>query len=92
MECFGEPDNGTEDMSSGRKLVRGGSFLDRPRSQDRVAGVWDLRYQAASMGIFRFQTLRFLSHHSFASTFIAVDLYHDSEVVNRVHLVTFPVL
>lgn len=42
MGVSGEPDKGTEDLSSGRKLVYGGSFLDRLTAQDNAAGVEDL--------------------------------------------------
>jgi len=36
MVVSGEPDKGTEKMSSGRKLAYGGSFFDRSRTQDEA--------------------------------------------------------
>lgn len=50
MGVSGEPDKGTEDLSSGRKLVYGGSFLDRLTAQDNAAGVEDLWYCAKNSG------------------------------------------
>lgn len=50
MGVSGEPDKGTEDMSSRRKLVYGGSFLDRLTAQDNPAGVEDLWYCVKNSG------------------------------------------